>query len=373
MTVLSPLGLADLAAARAAETEEGRRLAPELVEALRDAGCFRLGVPEALGGPQGTPAEILACAEEIARGDMSAGWCVSIAATSSLLAAHLPPAGAREVFGPPGAIAAGVWAPTGRAVPAPGGGLRVTGRWAFCSGIDHADWLLAGCVTEDEQPAMRIVALPRAELEVLDTWHVGGLRGTGSHDAVADGVAVPAERVLSLLDGGPVVDAPLYRFPIFGFFALSIAAAALGNARGALDDLAALAAVRHPHGARRTMAQRPDTQARVAEAEAALRAARALVTQAVWEAWAAATAGGPVGDAERLGLRLAATHAVRTSARVADAMHDLAGGAAVYDRSPLGRRFRDAHAATAHVQVAPITWETTGRLLLGLPDDTTLL
>jgi indole-3-acetate monooxygenase len=258
------------------------------------------------------------------------------------------------------------------------GGVRVSGRWSFCSGISHSEWLFAGCVLDEPQegkegPTLRVVALPTAELEILDTWHTSGLRGTGSHDAVADDVVVPEHRVLSLLGGRPRIDAPLYRFPIFGFFALSIAAAALGNARGAIDDLSELAAGKTGEGSSRTLAERPATQAAVGEAEAALRAARALYYGAIGQAWAASQEGGPVPDPLRLGLRLAATHAVRTSAEVARSMYDLGGGTAIYEDSPLQRRFRDAHAATAHFQVNPATWELAGRLLLGLPTKTAQL
>jgi alkylation response protein AidB-like acyl-CoA dehydrogenase len=349
----------------AAETERERRLPEALVGPLRDAGLLRAGVPAALGGPEAGPATMLGAAETVARGDASAGWCVSIAATSSLLSAHLPAEGAREVFGDPSVVAAGVWAPRGRATPEDGG-YRVSGRWPFCSGIHHSDWLFAGCLTDD---GLIVAALPKGDLEVLDTWHTGGLRGTGSDDCVADGAFVPARRTLSLLGDGPVVDAPLYRFPIFGFFALSIAAAALGNARGALDDLAALATAKTtPTG--RTLSSRSGTQAAVGEAEAALRAARGLFYAAIDDAWVAAREPGAIATDLRLGLRLAATHAVRTSAGVALAMYDLGGGSAIYETSPLQRRFRDAHTATAHFQVNPATWELTGRLLLGVPAET---
>ena len=110
---------------------------------------------------------------------------------------------------------------------------------------------------------------------------------------------------------GPRIDAPLYRFPIFGFFALSIAAAAFGNARGAIDDLSELAAGKTAQGSSRVLAERPATQAAVGEAEAALRAARALYYEAIEEAWAAAQQDGPVEESLHLGLRLAATHAVQ--------------------------------------------------------------
>jgi alkylation response protein AidB-like acyl-CoA dehydrogenase len=367
----------ELARGGAAAAERGRALAPALLDELRATGLMRAGAPAALGALEAPPARTLSAAESIACGDASAGWCVSIAATSSLLSAYLPEGGAEEIFGDPLNVAAGVWAPMGKAVPA-NGGMRVSGRWSFCSGISHSEWLFAGCVLDDGRPAaggpvLRIVGMPTAELEVLDTWHTSGLRGTGSHDALADSVFVPDRRILSLMDGGPRIDSPLYRFPIFGFFALSIAAAALGNARGAIVDLCELAAGKRAQGSSRVLAERPATQAAVAETEAQLRAARALYYQAIEQAWSAAQADGGVEESLRLGLRLAATHAVRTSAEVARRMYDLGGGTAIYEDSPLQRRFRDAHAATAHFQVNPATWELAGRLLLDLPTNTAQL
>jgi alkylation response protein AidB-like acyl-CoA dehydrogenase len=214
--------------------------------------------------------------------------------------------------------------------------------------------------------------MPVAELEILDTWRTSGLCGTGSHDAVADDVFVPGNRSLWLLDP-PRHEVPLYRFPMFAFFALSIAAAALGNARGAVEDLQALAVGKVGLGSSRTVAQRAATWSVVAEAEASLRAARAFYYQAIEDAWDAAQSAESVSVELRAALRLAATHAVRTAADVVRRMYDLGGGSAIYDNSPLQRRFRDAHAATAHFQVNPATWELTGRLLLGQPTDTTML
>jgi alkylation response protein AidB-like acyl-CoA dehydrogenase len=365
---------AALARDLAATTERERALPQALLDELRATGLMRAGAPAALGALEASPATTLGGAERIARGDASAGWCVSIAATSSLLSAYLPDAGANEIFGDPSTVAAGVWAPRGRAVIVDGG-VRVSGRWSFCSGISHSQWLFAGCVLDDPQagaegPILRVVALPTAELEILDTWHTSGLRGTGSHDALANDLFVPDHHVLSLLGTSPRVDTPLYRFPIFGFFALSIAAAALGNARGAIEDLSELAAGKSAQGSSRVLAERPATQAAVGEAEAALRAARALYYEAIEEAWDAAQQDAPVGEPLRLGLRLAATHAVRTSAEVARSMYDLGGGTAIYEDSPLQRRFRDAHTATAHFQVNPAIWELTGRVLLGVPTRT---
>jgi alkylation response protein AidB-like acyl-CoA dehydrogenase len=362
--------IAALANELAPATERERRLPDALLERLRASGLLLAGAPREAGGLELAPGETLRAAEEVARGDASAGWCVSIAATSSLLAAWLPEDARGDLFGAPDRVAAGVWAPTGKG-RRDDGAVVVSGRWAYCSGITHAHTFFAGCVVEGGQrPA--VVALRTADLDVLGTWHTLGLRGTGSHDSVADAVAVPAAHVLSLFDP-PVLDRPLYRFPIFGFFALSIAAAALGNARGALDDFAALAVGKVGLGARRTLAERSPTQAAVAGAEAALRAADALFHDAIAAAWEAAQRPEPVSVALRTGLRLAATHAVRTAAEVVRTVFDLAGGSAIYDGAPLQRRFRDAHTATAHFQVNAASRELQGRILLGQDADAAML
>ncbi|MBX9982043.1 hydroxylase [Mycobacterium gordonae] len=354
----------------APEIDRERRLPPELVTRLNEAGMLRATMPREVDALELSPPTALRCAEAIARGDAATGWCVSIAITSALLVAYLPDAARDEMFGGGRGVAAGVWAPRGKAESVDGG-VVVSGRWPFCSGITHADILFAGCfVGESRVPS--VVALPKEDLQVLDNWHTLGLRGTGSHDTVAEKVFVPADRVFSVFDG-PTVNRPLYRFPVFGFFALSVAAAALGNARAAIDDLVELAGGKKGLGSTRTLAERPATQSAVAAAESALAAARALYYEATENAWQASQEPDPVPIALRNRLRLAATHAARTSADVVRTMYDLAGGTAIYDTSPLQRRFRDAFTATAHFQVNEASRELPGRLLLDQHADTSML
>jgi alkylation response protein AidB-like acyl-CoA dehydrogenase len=367
--------LADLAARLAPETERARRLPEELVGAMTDAGVFRMLVPEAVGGLERHPRELVATVEELARGDGAAGWCAAIGATSGLLAAYLPEESAREIYGDPRTISGGVFAPRGKASRVDGG-YRVSGRWPFASGCTHCDWLMGGCLIEGDDPPMpTLMIAPAAEVEIHDdTWDSMGLRGTGSHDIEMRDVFVPAGRAGSLVAGKPTAHGPLYAFPVFGLLALAIGAVGLGIARGALDDVQALAAVRTPAGSRRTMAERPVVQAELAAAEASLGAARALLTDAIDRAWAAASSGGEVPTAQRAALRLAATHAATTGADVTTSAYRLGGGSSVYEsKSPLPRRFRDAHTVTQHMLVAPATNELAGRLILGLPTDTSQL
>lgn len=381
------MGLAQVEAARAlapllrAHSEDGERnrtLPSDVADELVAGGFFRMLVPASLGGGECEPAAFVATVEELSRADAAAGWCIAACATSGMVAAYLDEAAAQEVFGDAASISGGVFAPRGRAQSA-AGGYSVSGRWAFASGIDHCDWLMGGCmVLEDGAPVMvtegrpdvRLVLFRAHEVEVLDTWNVSGLRGTGSHDMEVHDVIVPAERTASLLTDAPLERGPLYAFPVFGLLALAIAGVTLGIARAALDDIAELAGAKTPTLSSRRLAERVATQAGVARAEAALRAARELLYAEIERGWAQARLEGEVSVARRAGLRLAATHATEASAEVVDAAYGLGGGTSIYETSNLQRRFRDVHAATQHMLVGPATWELTGRVLLGLPTET---
>ncbi|WP_245633638.1 acyl-CoA dehydrogenase family protein [Amycolatopsis jejuensis] len=361
--------LAAVAGAHAAETERLRALAPAVEAAARASGLLRTGLPRRLGGTEPPPAAALRAAERVAEADASAGWCVSIAATSSLNSAYVSPEGGAEVYGDPDAVAVGVWAQRGTMTEA-GGGVTVTGRWPFCSGVSNADWIFLGGFLGGKPV---VVAVRTAELEILGNWRTSGLCGTGSHDTTADDVFVPQRRVFSLLDGPPADAGPLHRFPVFGFFAASIAAAALGNARGAITELIELAGTKQPSGSSRLLAERSATHSAVAEAEASLRAAREFYYRAIDDAWQAAQESAEIPQRVKVDLRLASTYAAQVSANVARSMYDLGGGTAIFDDSPLQRRFRDAHTVTAHHQVGTAMYGLTGRLLLGRPTKTELL
>jgi indole-3-acetate monooxygenase len=304
-----------------------------------------------------------------------------VCATAGMLAAYLEPAAARAVYGEPSGVVGGVFAPMGRA-DADGDVLSVGGRWRFCSNVANCDWLMGGCVVADGgaprllesgRPDIRLVLMPAADVEVIDTWTVSGLRATGSHDIAVEGLAVPATRSASLITDPPHERGPLYAFPPFGLLAAAIAAVALGIGRGALDDLAELAGAKTPTLSTRKLAERAATQSQLARAEASLRAARSLLYASTERAWDAAVSGAEIPVELRAGLRLASTHAVEAAAAAVDAAWSLAGGSAIYATGPLERRFRDVHAATQHMLVGPATWELAGRSLLGLEFDASQL
>jgi alkylation response protein AidB-like acyl-CoA dehydrogenase len=266
----------------------------------------------------------------------------------------------------------------GRAVRT-NGNWRVSGRWSWASGSANCHWLVGGAVLmeggapilgEDGKPRHRMMLMPRDAVELLDTWHAAGLKGTGSGDMAADAVEVPADRSVSLIDDRPQEAGTLYRFPAFGLLALGIAAVASGNARAALD--AVVPALKTRRSGARSAAERGTVQADLARAEAAWMAARAGVLAAIDLAWNEALGGG-IRVKTRARLRLAATHMTRTAADVTRMAYDLGGGAALYLESPLQRRFRDAHAMTQHIMVQGATFELAGRILLDQPADTSML
>lgn len=358
--------------ARAEDIEQGRRLPHDLADGLRATGLFALGVPRALGGGEASPITLMHAIEQVAAADGSAGWCAMVGIANNVSAGYMPEDGAREVFANPSAPAAGIAAPAGQAVRE-NGGVRVSGRWPFASGIHHAEWVWAGClVIENGHPRMTPhgpdilhVCLPAAEVEVHDTWHVSGLCGTGSHDFSVRDAVVPERRTFRLLDPAGHRAEPLFRMPPVGLFVCQLASVSLGIGRRALDDLAEVAQTKAPTLYQTVLADKATVQVALAREEAALGGARALLFDTVEAMWQGVSAGREPTLRELAQVRLAATHAVETGARAARTAATLAGGSALYRTSPLQRHVRDAEAVTHHFTVSPHTWEEAGRVLLG--------
>lgn len=364
---------------RADEIEAARQLPEDLSDRFRQAGFYRMCVPEIYGGLELPPAETMRTIELLAQADAASAWVVFIGATSGTVLAMLPETSARELFASPETMIAGVFAPRGRAVAVPGG-FRIEGQWAWGSGTRNADWILAGCqVIRDGKPELlgngtprsRMMIVPASEVEFLDTWHVSGLSGTGSGDFAIRDRFVPESRAVGLGVDGPL-PRPLYRFPQFGLLGMGIAAVALGLARAAIREVIELAGGKTPSGSARPLAARPAAQSEVSRAEAGLRSARAFYYEAIDEAWQEACAGALSIDRRR-DVRLATTHATHACAKVVDRMYHLGGGTSVYRQSPLQRHFRDVHVATQHMMVSASTLELTGRLLLGVETDVAVL
>ncbi len=373
-------GFQDELRKRSPEFEEARKLPAELSKRFAAAGFYRMLVPEVYGGLEATPRDFTRTVETLAQADGAAAWCSFIAATSGTVLALLPEETARSIFASPETLICGVFAPRGKAV-AVEGGFQVSGEWQWGSGTQNADWILAGCqVIRDGQPELmrngtprsRMMIVPAADVEFLDTWYVSGLAGTGSTDYAIRDIFVPESHAVGIGVDGPL-PRPLYAFPQFGLLGMGIAAVALGLARAAIDELIEVAGGKTPSGSARPLAARAGAQTEVARAEATLRSARAFFYEAIDDAWEAALRDGQISTEHRRDIRLATTHATHASAEAVDRMYHLGGGTSVYRRSPLQRIFRDVHVATQHMMVGPGTYELTGRLLLGLETDTAML
>ena len=369
--------LKETLAARAAEMDEVRRLPADLAVELSQARVFRMVVPRAYGGLQSSARELAETIEATAEANASAGWCVMIGATTALNAAYMDPEFAQEIYGPENAITGGVFAPMGKAVE-DGQDYVVSGRWQWGSGSANCTWLCGGCRILDDgelrrlpsgAPDARMMVFPADEVTLHDTWHVAGLKGTGSGDISVDNIRVPKGRSVSLVADKPRVDGALYAFPAFGLLSLGVASVALGNARGALEAVKKLAAAKKPQGSSKTLSEKQVTQVEIAKLEAALRSARAYLFDELDQTWAIAEADGTIPLERRGALRLACTHMTRTAAQVAHGAYDIGGGAALFLSNELQRRLRDAQAMTQHVATAAGTYEQTGRILLGLPTD----
>ncbi|WP_305783536.1 acyl-CoA dehydrogenase family protein [Symbioplanes lichenis] len=356
-------GLMTAVRAAADTVEQQRRITPEILAQLRDAGLFRMCVPRSVGGLEERPDKLLRVVEELATADAATAWSVMIGATSAITSGYLAPAVARQVYGDPSAISVGPFAPLGKATPEDGG-FRLTGRWPFVSMCQDATWIMGGGVAD---AGRRLLFLfPAEQGTVHDTWKVMGLRGTGSHDVEVDGQWIPSEFTVPLQFDQPVEAGTLYRFPVLGLLSAAIASVALGAARGAVEDIIDLAGVKTPTYGVRKLQERPMVQLQISQALAEVEAARASLREGVAVAWTNAASGDEVGLPARAALRRAAVHAAGAAARAVDLMYTVGGGTSLYERSPLQRRFRDVHAATQHVMVGQGVMETAGRALLGL-------
>ena len=363
--------LAPSIAARAAEIETARRLPRDLLHQLVSAGCFRLLQPRSHGGPEAELTDALALYEALARADGSTGWTVMIGSAAWCDLAGLPRASFDALFDVAAdVIVAGAFNPTG-SVTGSGGGYVVDGRWAFASGCEHAHWLWANGVEKvvDGAPVLRAAVLPRDEVEIEDTWHSLGLCGTGSHHFRIENRAVAPEWTFVPMADPPCVDTPIVRVPPPALYSLAVAAVSLGIARGAVDDVTAIAATKHQILEHLPLSNSPRFQLDLAEADTALRAARALLHEVAAEAWAVAVAGDELTLDQRARVRAAAAWTATRAAAAVGTCHRAAGSSSVYVDCPLPRRLRDINTLTQHFLVRGDALTTAGAIFAGADVD----
>jgi alkylation response protein AidB-like acyl-CoA dehydrogenase len=371
--------LAPAVRAARSDTEQMRQTPPALAAEITKAGIYQMYLPRSMGGPETPPLTAFRVVEELSKADGSVGWCAMIATAISLSVGRLPVEVGRELAGTPADYrAAGSARPGGRAWEVPGG-YRVKGRWNFASGIQNARWLYCTCIMMDSEtprrtaagtPVLRALWVPRESVTIVDTWSVMGMRGTGSQDFTVDDVFVPAPRSCQS-DAKPYETGPLYHPRAWYVHVWTPSAAnALGIARGAIDSLAEIAATEATTMSASLLRDRPMVQARIAEAEAIVNAARAFVFDAVGRLWRTLCAGETPSDRDIAQGRLALVHAMHESVHAVDKVFHAAGTNAIYTRLPLERAFRDVHVAVQHAAGQPGYFESAGKVLLGLrPDD----
>jgi alkylation response protein AidB-like acyl-CoA dehydrogenase len=360
--------LEPLVRAAADQADLTRRFPHEVIVAMADARIFRQMVPRAAGGDELDPVTVLDVVEAISRMDGSAGWLAMIGSGAGFLTGFLELSVTRSMFETPmDCLCGNFGAATARAVRARDG-YRVTGRWPFMSGCEHSTWLGGNALVfdgdaqlanPDGTPRTRIMLFPREAARIVDTWSATGLRATGSHDVAVADVFVPEEHSLWWSDG-PRQPGPLY--PV-RFMLVTHAAHALGIARAALDFLVELAERKRPTRSTAALRELPQLQHALAQAEALVQSARALMWDTTAEVWDALCTGRPVELRQRALLRLAMTHAVQSAAQAVDLVWAVAGSSPVYTSSPLERCFRDIHVATQHAAVGIFSYQAIGAAL----------
>jgi len=376
--------LATRIAAAAVEIERSRRIPDGLLDALHEAGFYRMFIPRRYGGGEVHPLAFMRTVQAIARADASTAWNIGQNAVCAIVAAYLEPAVAQNVFGDPRAVLA--WGPAQGPVRAVvcEGGYRVTGRWSFASGMRHATWLGPQCsVLEadgsprraaEEHRRKRVFLIPASAAKVEDLWDVIGLRGTASDAFAVEDLFVPeaysVHRESTVENREP---GWLYCFSIHNLFSCGFAAIALGVAQAMLEALIELATHKVPRGMRNALRDNAVVQGGVARARAKLEAAESYLMHSAGEICDAVQATREVTLAQRMTIRLCSTHAIHAAREAGDFAYEAAGASAVFTANPFERRFRDLHTICQQLQGRAAHFETVGQHLLGLEADTTFL
>jgi alkylation response protein AidB-like acyl-CoA dehydrogenase len=307
--------------------------------------------------------------EELSTVDGAVGWNAGVGSTANaIVSGWVSTEVGQTVFcqDPIGLVAGSGW-PPGTAHPVEGG-YRVSGRWPFGSGSPHACWFLTGCRVEGEpQRGNLMMLVPAQDVEILDTWFVGGMRGTGSHDYAVHDRFVPTAYTFNAFDDLPLHPGPLYRLPAILTLCSALGPLALGIARGAIDCFAEVMATKIDSFMGTPMRECPTVQERLAKAEAAVRSARAFLYEMVHEVWGTVEQGAAPTEQQLALFSLANMHAVAAGAQAVDLVYHAAGTSAIFTTNLLERFFRDIHVATQHRCASPEELYHTGRVLLGLP------
>jgi alkylation response protein AidB-like acyl-CoA dehydrogenase len=363
---------------RAAAANQARCIPKETIQDFWDAGLWYLLKPKKFGGPEIRPDVALAVANELARGDGSAGWIWAVFTIHDLLVALWPEEFQQEYWAK-NTLSASSFAPMGKATPA-SGGYRISGKWTFCSGVDNADWLLLGTFFGppsggSPMPDIRYVMIPQQEAKVIDDWFVFGLRGTGSKSIVIDDVFVPNHRILGLGEmmqgttpGSRVHDSPLYKTSVWSIIPFTISSPANGMARGGLDAFIEDMKVREGSFDHSPLAKKPSIQLALAEASAMIDAAELLYRRSFCETIDKILSGEPLSIEHRARSRRDQGFSVVLAKQAAEKLFTATAGRGLYEGNHVQRAYADVHAVQGHIAAS---WEIPaynyGQVMLGGP------
>jgi 3-hydroxy-9,10-secoandrosta-1,3,5(10)-triene-9,17-dione monooxygenase len=344
---------------RTQETEDARVISAESIKALTETGFFRLLQPAVFGGLEADPITFYSAVRLIASACGSTGWVASVLGVHPWHLGLFTAEAQQEVWGTDQATRiSSSYAPTGKAVPTDGG-HRVSGRWSFSSGCDHASWVFLGQIVTDAENRpvdFRTFLLPRSDYAIEDVWDTVGLRGTGSNDIVVSDVFVPEHRSLSFIDVSKLVvpgqqlnGGPLYKLPYGSVFPYSITTPVIGMATGAYEAHVAYTRdrVRVAYAGQKA-AQDPHAQVRVAEAAAEIDGAWLALERNFTELMGYARSGQPIPLEVRLRVRRDQVRGTGQSIRAVDKLFENSGGRALKTGTPIQRFWRDAHAGRVH-------------------------
>jgi 3-hydroxy-9,10-secoandrosta-1,3,5(10)-triene-9,17-dione monooxygenase len=364
---------------RAAATNANRCPSDETKQDMKRAGIAQIFQPKRFGGAEARLRDGIDVLRAIGSGCGSTAWISAQNVLHNLMIAQWPEAGQEEIWGSmPDALVCGILIPSIGKVRKTDGGYVVSGRWPFVSGANLADWMMftGDCEEADGTIDDRHFLIPREKIEIIDTWHTIGLKGSASNDVALNEVFVPAHMSVRMAQlkghgrgpGSAINKASLYNLPAYALFGCYIGSAALGIAEAAIEHYIAGARNRTATMSGAALASYTTQQAKVAEAQAAVTTARTLIYSIIEDAQATADGGKITTAEDRARYRALAAYAGRLNAAAVNIVFEAGGGAVVYDRNPLSLCFSDFTVGNRHTtQNWDVNAAAYGRVILGLP------
>ena len=362
----------DLAIIYRAETESSRKVAPAVIEKLSESKLFRMGLPKFLGGWEDNPIETLKVYETLASAEASAAWIVWNNHLACTFGRYLDKSSLEEIYKDPSHLYANSARPEGFAEVVSGGYI-ISGQWSLVSGCELADWFVLRClVTSEDSPKtlgpganLKLFFIPKKEVKVIDTWNVGGLNGTGSHDVVVEGAFVKEEYAVDF-DSPVTIDNAYNRLPIGCINSAGCASIALGVLKAATDDLVQMCLDRVTPGKNPDLRDRPTVQAAIAKSKTLLASKRAQLHSSVNTLWEESQNRNTFTDEQLADVWAASCEAAREARAMVSEIYAVAGTSSLYKKYKIERAHRDIHAILQHGILQPHWMNQAAMAYVGL-------